>query len=69
MTAKEFVLKHKPTAKAERQTTNGGEKYYLIREKGQYMYFSEGETESKAWTNARKKIEENAKVFGTFLSI
>lgn len=56
MTAKEFVQEQMPTARAERQTTNGGERYYLIRERGKYMYFAEGETESKAWTNAKKKL-------------
>lgn len=59
MTAKEFVQQTYPTAKSEKQTTNAGEKYWLIRMMGATMYFSEGETESKAWKNAKKKILDN----------
>lgn len=59
MTAKEFVLNTYPTAKSEKHKTNGvfGETYWLIRMRGAQMYFSEGETESKAWKNAKEKIE------------
>ena len=57
MTAKEFVLKNYPSARAEKQKTNGGEVYWLIRMGRATMYFSEGETQSKAWINAKKKIE------------
>ncbi len=63
MTAKEFVKQHKPTARSERQKGNGpfGRVYYLIRERGNSMYFSEGETESKAWVAAKKKLQEARK--------
>lgn len=31
----------------------------LIRERGKYMYYSEGETESKACKAAKEKLIEN----------
>lgn len=58
MTAKEFVKSKLPTAASEKQTTNGGRKYWLIRERGKYMYIADGDTESKAWTNAKKILQE-----------
>lgn len=61
MKAKEFVKTHYPTAASERQTTNGGRHYWLIRERGKYMYMAEGETESKAWINAKNKIMHEIK--------
>lgn len=60
MTAKEFVLQHKPTVKAERQSTReimGRRSYWLIREKDQYMYFSQGKTQGQAWANAKRRIQ------------
>ena len=65
MTNKEFVKKHKPTAWAERHKENGplGKTYWLICERGQYMYFAEGSTQAIAWGNAaniiRKYLLEN----------
>lgn len=59
MTAKEQVLSLMPTAKSERQVTNGGETYWLIRERGKNMYYAEGETEAKAWKNARIRLMED----------
>lgn len=56
MKAKEFVKSKLPTARAESHRTTGGEKYWLIREQGKFMYFCEGKTEGKAWTNAKKKL-------------
>lgn len=56
MTAKEFVKSKMPNAKAERYKTNGNETYWLIRDGKNYMYFCEGNTESNAWVNAKKKI-------------
>lgn len=62
MTAKEFVLQHYPTARAERQVSGRikGMKtvYYLIRVRGESMYLAEGKTESNAWVNTKKKIKE-----------
>lgn len=59
MTAKEFVISKMPKARSEKQKTNGKEVYYLIREIGNTGYFSHGETESKAWKNAKEKIIES----------
>lgn len=65
MTAKEFVRKHHPTARAERHVEGrikGMQKpYWLIRIPGNSMYMSEGKTESNAWVNAKKIIEERQK--------
>ncbi len=66
MTAKEFVKSKLPKAKAERHTQGrikGLQKaYYLIREQGQSMYMAEGDTESKAWVNAKNRIIEKEKL-------
>lgn len=59
MTSKEFVISKMPKARSEKQKTNGKEVYYLIREIGNTGYFSHGETESKAWKNAKEKIIES----------
>ena len=63
MTAKEFVLQHCPTARAERQKRRGpfGKVYWLIRERGEVHYIAEGKTESNAWVNAKKEIKERQK--------
>lgn len=58
MTAKEFVKSKMPNARPEKQKTNGGEAYYLIRDGRTTGYFSYGETESKAWKNAKERIIE-----------
>lgn len=62
MTAKDFVLQHKPTARSEKQVQGrikGMQRtYYLIREQGKTMYFSSGDTESKAWKAAKERILE-----------
>jgi len=59
MTAKDFVKGYFPKAKAERYKTHGNEIYWLIRDGNAYMYMSEGETESRAWINAKEKILKN----------
>lgn len=59
MTAKEQVISLMPTARSEKQTTNGGETYWLIRERGKFMYYAEGKTEAKAWKNARIRLMED----------
>ncbi len=71
MTPKQFVKSKHPTAKAEKQTQGrikGMKKtYYLIRERGAYMYMASGDTESKAWAEAKQLIidrEERQKVEG-----
>jgi len=58
MTAKEYVKSKKPKAMAERQKTNGGEVYWLIRELGEWMYIASGKTQSNAWANAKKSIQK-----------
>ncbi|MCP4268759.1 MAG: hypothetical protein GY777_24795 [Candidatus Brocadiaceae bacterium] len=58
MKAKECVLQVLPNAKIERHKRNFGGSYYLVRNGNDYMWFSEGDTASKAWINARKRIDE-----------
>ena len=58
MTAKQYVKSKRPKAMSERQKTNGGEVYWLIRELGAYMYIASGNTESNAWVNAKKSIQK-----------
>ena len=61
MTAKEFVKSKLPTAMAEYHyalSLKGKRKYWLIREIGNSMYFSDGETQYKAWSNAKKRLIE-----------
>ena len=59
MTAKEFVKSKMPNAKVEKQKTNGSRDYFLIRDGKSTMYFSSGETESKAWKEAKERIIES----------
>lgn len=65
MTAKEFVKQHMPTAAAERHVRGRvkgmQETYWLIRERGQHMYYASGSTESKAWKEAKEQIEYKLK--------
>lgn len=56
MTPKQFVKQHMPKAKSERHKENGGRVYWLIRDGNNYMYFSSGETETKAWSDAKDRI-------------
>ena len=55
MTAKEFVKSKFPKARAESHKTNGGKKYWLIRNGSDFVYMAQGDTQSKAWVNARDK--------------
>jgi len=57
MTAEQFVKKHYPNARCEKQKTNGGESYYLIRDGRNTMYMASGKTKSNAWSNAKKTIK------------
>jgi len=60
MRAEEFVKIKYPRARAERYKTNGpfGKSYYLIwSDFKQTTRLGEGDTKSKAWTNARKNLE------------
>jgi hypothetical protein len=64
MKAKDFVLSRYPKARAERQVSGGRVKgmkkaYYLIRPELHVMYIGSGDTESKAWIDARDRIIEN----------
>lgn len=63
MKAKEFVISKMPNARVEKQKTNGGSPYFLIRDGIGKMYFSSGDTESKAWKEAKERIieQENGK--------
>ena len=61
MTAKEFVRQRYPGTKSEKYRTRTGfhyYTYYLIRDGNSFMYIAEGETEAKAWKNAKEKIEK-----------
>lgn len=58
MTAKEFVKAHLPSASIEKQETNGGEKYYLIRkQRFAPMYMASGKTAGEAWKNAKEFVK------------
>ena len=62
MKAEDFVKQHYPNATIERHRERkpfgGSRTYYLVRKnRGDYMWFSEGDTKSKAWVNAKKKIK------------
>lgn len=59
MKAKEVVLSQMPTAMAEKQTRHDGTVYWLIREQGKAMYYSEGDTQSEAWKNARTRLMDD----------
>lgn len=59
MTIKEFVKSKMPNVKVEKQKTNGGKSYFIIRDGKSRMYFSSGETESKAWKEAKERIIES----------
>lgn len=59
MTAKEFVLTYYPHAKAEKHYAFAllrKRSYYLIRIGNDKMWFSQGETESRAWKQAKQNI-------------
>jgi len=58
MTAKEFCLKHSPTLKIERHRVTGfnAQTYYLTRKKANVNWFSEGQSENKAWANAAERL-------------
>ncbi len=60
MTAKEFVKKKYPRARAERQVAGRVCKiaYWLVRPNMGEMYIGTGKTESSAWVSAKKGIEE-----------
>lgn len=65
MTAKDFVLHKYPKARAERQVQGGrvkgaGKPYWLIRPEIHKMYIGSGDTESKAWKDAKERIVECA---------
>ncbi len=59
MTSKEIVLEKYPKAKCEKQVTNGGKKYYLIRPERHVMYIGSGNTEKLAWDDAKLKLSNN----------
>jgi len=54
----EFVKAKMPKARAESHRTNGGERYWLIRDGRAYMPFSEGKTQAQAWKNAKIRLLE-----------
>jgi hypothetical protein len=61
MTAKEFVKSVYPKARSERHVGNDKKVYYLIRPNLYDMYIGQGNTESKAWTNAKQRTENKQK--------
>lgn len=61
MKAKDFVKSRFPKAKAERHVSGGrvkgmGKPYYLIRPATHEMWIGNGDTESKAWIDAKERI-------------
>lgn len=62
MTAKEYVKSKVPNARAERQVKGRiaglKEVYWLIREGRSNGYMASGKSESNAWVNAKKFIDE-----------
>lgn len=62
MTAKEFVKEKYPRARVERHVQGMikglQEVYYLIRDGSATMYMASGKSESNAWVNAKKNIQE-----------
>lgn len=58
MTAKEFVKNKMPKARAERHVEGriAGKPYWLIRNGNENMYFAIGDTQLKAWMEAKKKL-------------
>lgn len=60
MTAKEFCLQYNPNLRIESQIQGRikglKKKYYLVRELGATGYLVSGDTESKAWKNAKEYI-------------
>lgn len=60
MTDKDYVKRYIPKARAEKQKTNKGETYWLIRDGNEIMYFASGKTQSNAWLVAKERIERKA---------
>ena len=58
MTVKQFVQQRVPSANLETQTTNGGQKYYLVRRRGHAMYMASGNTPSEAWKKAKELVKD-----------
>lgn len=56
MTAKQFVQSSVPRAHLEKQQTNGGERYYLIRNGNNPMYMASGKTPGEAWKKAKELV-------------
>jgi hypothetical protein len=61
-TAKEFVQTHFPRARAERHKQGNiigmSKSYYLIRDGREVMYMASGDTEAKAWKQAKEVVEK-----------
>lgn len=62
MTAKEYVKIHYPHATKERHVSGGrvkgaGKPYFLIRPNIHEMWIGSGDTESKAWVDAKERIK------------
>ena len=61
MTAKEFVKQHYPNARAESHYAFAllrKVKYWLIRDGNSSGYMANGETEAKAWKNAKIFVQQ-----------
>jgi len=57
---KNYVRRYYPNARAEKRSTNGGKKYFLIRDGNAFMPMADGETESEAWGKVKEKIENQS---------
>ena len=60
MTAKEFVLKHRPNSVCEKRfgfALMAKYPYFIVREKPSDLPYADGNTESNAWMNAKKAVK------------
>lgn len=58
--AKAFVRSRVPTAEQEHHVTYGGERYYLVRARGEHLYLGSGDTPAQAWKSAAEALERVA---------
>ena len=62
--AKDYVKSRFPNARAEKQVqgrvTGFQKTYWLIRDGNATMYMASGDTEPKAWKNAKEFIDEKS---------
>lgn len=56
MNNEQYVLERYPKARAEKQKGNDGRVYWLIRNGRQTMYMASGDTQAKAWKDAKESV-------------